>query len=106
MHTNIDIDDDLLTEAMAASGLSTKKATVEEALRRLVQGYRRRADMTGLGWDGDLGRDAGRAGDRSGPVIVIDSSVWIGFCGIRTARRCAGCEISSTRRMTRFWLEI
>ena len=79
MRTNINIDDDLLTEAMAASGLSTKKATVEEALRRLVQGYRRRADMTGLGWDGDLGRDAGRAGDRSGPVIVIDSSVWIGL---------------------------
>jgi Arc/MetJ family transcription regulator len=56
MRTNIDIDDDLLTEAMAASGLS-KKAMVEEALRRLVQRYRRRAalaDMTGLGWDGDL----------------------------------------------------
>ena len=39
MRTNIDIDDDLLTEAMAVSGLSTKKATVEEALRRLVQRY-------------------------------------------------------------------
>ena len=33
MRTNIDIDDDLLTEAITASGLSTKKATVEEALR-------------------------------------------------------------------------
>ncbi len=43
MCTNIDIDDDLLTEAMAAAGLSTKKATVEEALRRLVQRHRRRA---------------------------------------------------------------
>jgi Arc/MetJ family transcription regulator len=55
MRTNIDIDDELLTEAMAASGLSTKKATVEEALRRLVQRYRRRAafaDMTGLRWGG------------------------------------------------------
>jgi Arc/MetJ family transcription regulator len=68
VRTNIDIDDDLLTEAMAASGLSTKKATVEEALRRLVQRYRRRAalaDMTGLGWDGDLvamreGREIGQ----------------------------------------------
>ncbi len=57
MRTNIDIDDDLLTEAIAVSGLSTKNATVEEALRRLVQRYHRRAalaDMAGLGWDGDL----------------------------------------------------
>ena len=37
MRTNIDIDDDLLAEAMKAAGLTTKKATVEEALRRLVK---------------------------------------------------------------------
>ena len=36
MRTNIDIDDDLLAQAMAVTGLATKKATVEEALRRLV----------------------------------------------------------------------
>ena len=55
MRTNI--DDALLTEAMAAAGLTTKKATVEEALRRLVQRHRRRRaldDMAGLGWEGDL----------------------------------------------------
>ena len=57
MRTNIDIDDELLAEAMAAAGLATKEATVEEALRRLVQQHRRRLaidDMVGLGWDGDL----------------------------------------------------
>ena len=72
MRTNIDIDDDLLTEAMAAAGLTTKKATVEEALRRLVQRHQRRdalSDMTGLGWDGDLaaareGRQRGKGDDR------------------------------------------
>jgi hypothetical protein len=31
MRMNIDIDDTLLSEAMAATGLETKKATVEEA---------------------------------------------------------------------------
>ena len=31
MRTNIEIDDELLSEAMAATGLATKKATVEEA---------------------------------------------------------------------------
>ena len=57
MRTNIDIDDDLIARAMKATGLRTKKATVEEALRRLVQAHQRRsavADMAGLGWDGDL----------------------------------------------------
>jgi len=58
MRTNIDIDDGLIADAMAATGLPTKKATVEEALRRLVRRNHQRqaiADMAGLGWDGDLG---------------------------------------------------
>ena len=57
MRTNIEIDDDLLGEAMAASGLATKKATVEEALRQLVESARRRQALqssAGIGWDGDL----------------------------------------------------
>jgi Arc/MetJ family transcription regulator len=68
MRTNIDIDDDLIADAMAATGLTTKKATVEEALRRLVLRHHRRnalADMAGLGWEGDLeamreGREPGQ----------------------------------------------
>jgi Arc/MetJ family transcription regulator len=57
MRTNIDIDDALIEEAMRATGQTTKRGTVEEALRRIVTNYRRRqaiADMAGLGWDGDL----------------------------------------------------
>ena len=57
MRTNIDIDDDLIAEAMVATGLATKKATVEEALRRLVRRHQRQValgDMAGFGWDGDL----------------------------------------------------
>jgi Arc/MetJ family transcription regulator len=57
MRTNIDIDDDLLAEAMKAAGTTTKKATVEEALRQLIQTHGRRkaiADLAGLGWEGDL----------------------------------------------------
>ncbi|HKH35165.1 MAG TPA: type II toxin-antitoxin system VapB family antitoxin [Beijerinckiaceae bacterium] len=64
MRTTIDIDDALLAQAMEASGLRTKKATVKEALRRLVRELRQKnaiADMAGLGWDGDLdGMRAGR----------------------------------------------
>jgi Arc/MetJ family transcription regulator len=63
MRTNIDIDDDLMNQAMAAAGLTTKKATVEEALRRLVRSHHRRVAMEkleGSGWEGDL--DAMREG--------------------------------------------
>ena len=37
MRTNIDIDDELMRSAMAATGLRTKKAVVEEALKLLVR---------------------------------------------------------------------
>ena len=63
MRTNIDIDTELLADAMAATGQSTKKATVEEALRRVVQLYQQKVAieaMAGFGWDGDL--DAMREG--------------------------------------------
>ncbi len=57
MRTNIDIDDTLIAEAMRATGQTTKRGTVEEALRRAVTTYRRQqaiADMAGSGWEGDL----------------------------------------------------
>ena len=57
MRTNIEIDDALLADAMKVSGLTTKKATVEEGLRRLIQ-LERQVEavegMRGLGWEGDL----------------------------------------------------
>ena len=37
MRTNIEIDDELMAEAMRRTGLRTKKAVVDEALRRMVQ---------------------------------------------------------------------
>jgi Arc/MetJ family transcription regulator len=63
MRTNIDIDDDLLKQAMKASGLKTKKAVVEHALEQFVKEERARKaleDLRGIGWDGDL--DAARRG--------------------------------------------
>jgi Arc/MetJ family transcription regulator len=57
MRTNIEIDDELLKEAMAATGLATRKATVEAALRLVVSQKRRREALrstAGIGWDGDL----------------------------------------------------
>jgi len=61
MRTNIDIDDELLEQAMKASGLKTKKAVVEYALEQFVREKRARKaleDLRGIGWEGDL--DAAR----------------------------------------------
>ena len=68
MRTNIEIDDDLLSMAMTAARLPTKKATVEEGLRLLVRikgQVEAFDDMKGLGWKGNLpamrkGRHPGR----------------------------------------------
>ena len=56
MRTNIDIDDELMAEAMRRSGLKTKKAVVEEALRTLIDVKRELdiRDLRGIGWEGDL----------------------------------------------------
>ena len=69
MRTNIDIDDQLLSQAMTATGLSTKRATVEEGLRLLVRMRKQvkaLANLEGLGWEGDL--DRMREGRRSDPL--------------------------------------
>jgi Arc/MetJ family transcription regulator len=57
LRTNIDIDDELMREAMRASGERTKRAVVERALRLLVQtrGQARIRRLRGkVTWRGDL----------------------------------------------------
>jgi Arc/MetJ family transcription regulator len=67
VRTNIEIDDDLFADAMRAAGSSTKRATVDEALRTVVRLFRQKKaieELRGIGWEGDL--DAMREG-WSGP---------------------------------------
>lgn len=55
--TNIDIDDQLVSEAMRRYGLRSKRAAVDLALRRLVGDAMAREEalaMEGSGWEGDL----------------------------------------------------
>ena len=47
MRTNIELDDDLLREAQALSGISTKRAVVHQALREFVA-HRKRLDLRDL----------------------------------------------------------
>lgn len=57
MRTNIVIDDALMTQAMSLSGLETKKAVVEEALKVFIQIQQQQLIRNFRGklkWEGDL----------------------------------------------------
>ncbi len=57
MRTNIEIDDDLMAEALAATGSKTKREVVDRALRTIVRlkAQERVKQFRGkLQWDGDL----------------------------------------------------
>jgi Arc/MetJ family transcription regulator len=57
MRTNIEIDDQLMHEAMRSSGARTKKAAVEAGLRLLVRIHSQTAirQLRGkIKWQGDL----------------------------------------------------
>ena len=57
MRTNIVIDDQLMNDALLATGLSTKKESVEEGLKMLVKLYKQsniKKFRGKLKWEGDL----------------------------------------------------
>jgi len=59
MRTNIDIDDQLMTQAMRLSGARTKKAAVEAGLRLLAEIHTQisiRKLRGKVRWEGDLSR--------------------------------------------------
>ncbi len=58
MRTNIEIDDSLMANALKATGLTTKKETVELGLKVLIKLNKQasiRALRGKLKWEGDLG---------------------------------------------------
>jgi Arc/MetJ family transcription regulator len=57
VRTNIDIDDELMAQAMRATGQTTKKATVEAALKKAVLLSIQKdtlEELWGMGWEGDF----------------------------------------------------
>lgn len=57
MRTNIVIDDDLMAEALQASGCDTKREAVEQGLKLLVQRSQQQQirELRGrINWEGDL----------------------------------------------------
>ncbi len=63
MRTNIVIDDELMTNALKASGLKTKKDVVEQGLKLLIKRDEQQAirELRGqITWEGDLDEMRGR----------------------------------------------
>lgn len=56
MNARVEIDPVLLAQVVAASGLSSESAAVEEALKKFISARRRQAlgNLRGMGWEGDL----------------------------------------------------
>jgi Arc/MetJ family transcription regulator len=57
MRTNIEIDDELVLEALRVSGLKTKRAAVEAGLRALIRLNRQKKILELAGkvhWEGNL----------------------------------------------------
>ncbi|MGA8381652.1 MAG: type II toxin-antitoxin system VapB family antitoxin [Stellaceae bacterium] len=57
MRTNIEIDDELLEQALRLTGLKTKRAVVEQGLRTLIRLGRQRKilDLVGkVHWEGNI----------------------------------------------------
>jgi Arc/MetJ family transcription regulator len=57
MRTNIDIDDQLMADALSLTGISTKREVVELALRTLLRMHRQKEirSLRGkLHWQGEL----------------------------------------------------
>ena len=57
MRTNIVIDDDLMAQALKATGLETKKDVVEQGLKLLVKRSKQQSIRSLRGkikWEGDL----------------------------------------------------
>lgn len=57
MRTNIEIDDDLMANALKATGLKTKKKVVEQGLKLIIRRHEQQAIRKLRGkvkWEGDL----------------------------------------------------
>ena len=57
MRTNIEIDDELMTEALRLTGLKTKRAAVEAGLKALIRLNKQKKilDLAGkVHWEGNL----------------------------------------------------
>ena len=75
MRTNIDIDEDLMAEAMKAGPYKTKKDAVEADLKLLARqaAYREILKWRGkLKWEGDESIDWTKPADSSAALVVLE----------------------------------
>lgn len=94
MRTNIEIDDELMAQAMAAGPYKTKKEAVEAGLRLLARqaAYREILKWRGkLQWDGDESIDWTQPAPDAGPAVAaapaVQAPVSPPYAASRRARR-------------------
>jgi antitoxin ParD1/3/4 len=92
MRTNIDIDDELMTKALAAGPFSTKKDAVEAGLKLLARqaAYREILKWEGkLKWEGDESIDWTKpeSGGQSTPVAEPQPKARRNVTGAKRGRR-------------------
>jgi hypothetical protein len=98
MRTNIDIDDALMAEAQKASGLPTKKQTVEQALRLMIRLRQQQEVDVAFGkyrWRGNLGRSRkGRGPSSSGSTSsMAGMHAMFNYCAMPSGPRRSSLEI-------------
>jgi Arc/MetJ family transcription regulator len=77
MNTEITIDDRLIAEALAATGLQTREGVIELGLKTLIQLEKQKKikEFKGqLPWQGDLEKMRIESS-----MMLVDSSVWIDY---------------------------
>ncbi len=90
MRTNIDIDDELMAQAMAAGPYKTKKDAVEAGLKLLARqaAYREILKWRGkLKWDGDESIDWTQPASAGNAVVVAQAPTPSAYKGKRRAGR-------------------
>ena len=99
MRTNIDIDDQLMRQAMRSSGARTKKATVEAGLRLLVETHAQRTITRLRGkvqWQGDLNQSRlGRVRTPGLTMVLSTPRCGLTICAARKIQKHSGWSGSS-----------
>ncbi|HSW18830.1 MAG TPA: type II toxin-antitoxin system VapB family antitoxin [Ramlibacter sp.] len=88
MRTNIDIDDELMAQAMKAGPYQTKKDAVEAGLRLLARqaAYREVLKWEGrLKWEGDESIDWTRPSSGDAGVVLVSEAVPTPYAPVATA---------------------
>ncbi len=95
--TQIDLDDETLAAAMRLMGVTTKKETVNRALREYVQRVERLRAAEALAERGARGECLGRPEAFHPLHVLAQARLTVSFLVVTPMRRMAAASVSSSR---------